>query len=1450
MEEKPTEHIEVPHHHPNYNYASSTEDTIAHDDNFGRNGTYGETDVNQVNIQGAKNEYQTLKRELSHMSRKSTPSKVEEGQADSDDFNLDEFLHGIHREQEENGQKRKHLGVSWKNLHVEGLGADAYTIPTVLSNIMAVLKFWKLFKKKDASTKVIIDDLTGCCRDGEMLLVLGRPGAGCTSFLKVIANMRGAYTYVGGEVNYGGINPKEFASKYRGQVCYNEEEDQHYPTLTTKQTLQFALRTKTPGKRLNEESKKDFVDRVIYLLGNMLGLTKQMNTMVGNAFVRGLSGGERKRLSIAEQMTTRSTINCWDCSTRGLDAASALDYVRSLRIMTDVFNITTIATLYQASNSIFNLFDKVLLLDEGYCIYYGPTSGARDYFDTLGFHRPSRKSMPDFLTGLCNPVEREFKPGFEDSAPKHASEFQAAYLQSEVYQTMLRDFESYNEAVEKENKAANFADAIQEEHQKRAKKSRPYIASFYQQVKALTIRQHHLLIKDREALISRYGTILIQSLITASCFFQLPLTGTGAFSRGGALFFSVLFNSFISQSELVRFLTGRPILEKHKQYALYRPSAFYIAQVIMDIPYALVQVLLFEICAYFMMGLNLTAGRFFTFFVVLFFLNMCMNGFFRFFGAITSSFFLATQITGVLLIAITSYTGYTIPYKKMHPWLFWIYYINPITYAYKALLSNEMSGQVYSCDGIGNAVPYGPGYDDWNYMVCTMQGGVAGENFVRGDSYLLEALSYKPWQLWAPDFVVVVAFFLFFTFITALAMELVGMSKSSTLTKLYLPGKAPKPRTIEEEDQRRLDQQKVTDNMDKMSTGTTFSWQHVNYWVPFSGGPLHLLNDISGIVKPGHLCALMGSSGAGKTTLLDVLARRKTIGKVEGNVFLNGEALMNDFERITGYCEQMDIHQPAVTVREALRFSAYLRQPADVPKEEKDAYVEQIILLLEMDDIGDAQIGDVGSGFGISVEERKRLTIGMELVGKPKLLFLDEPTSGLDAQSSFNIIRFIRKLADAGWPVLCTIHQPSAILFEYFDHLLLLVRGGRTAYYGEIGKDSRTMIGYFESNGGPKCSPEANPAEYILEVVGAGTAGKATKDWAEVWQSSEEAKALTAELDEIERTADKNPTREAKMYATPLSTQFRLVMGRMTLAYWRAPDYNIGRFLNIMFTSLVTGFTFWKLGSSSSDMMNKVFALFSTFIMAMTMIILAQPKFMTERLYFRREYASRYYSWLAFGISAVLVEIPYIIFFAAAFMFGFYWTAGMNNTPESCGYFYITFVVLVCWAVTLGFCIAAVAELPTMAAVINPLFISILILFCGLMQAPSAMPRFWSSWMYWLDPFHYYIEGLAVNELADLQVECSDEDLLKFPPPPGQTCGQYMANFFSNGATGYVANPDAVQPEQCGYCTYKSGPEFYETGMQWSASHKWRNFGILIAFFIFNVFVFILVVYLRRKGRR
>ena len=333
-----------------------------------------------------------------------------------------------------------------------------------------------------------------------------------------------------------------------------------YYRLTTKETLEFALRTKTPGNRLPDETRKVFVNKLIYMLGNMLGLAKNMNTMVGNASVRGLSGGERKRLSIAEAMTTQSSINIWDCATRGLDAASALDYVRSLRIMTDVLHKTTVSTLYQASDSIFALYHKVMLLDNGYCIYFGPVEEARAYFEDLGFYCPPRKSTPDFLTGICNPLEREIKPGF--TPPETPSEMHERYLESGVYKRMMIELDDYENKIINEKPADLFKEAVNEEHQKFAPKSHPYTASFYHQVKALTIRQFQLLFKSYESLISRYGTVLILGFVIGSCFYKSPLTGAGAISRAGAVCFTVVCNAFVSHTELVNFMTGRPILEK------------------------------------------------------------------------------------------------------------------------------------------------------------------------------------------------------------------------------------------------------------------------------------------------------------------------------------------------------------------------------------------------------------------------------------------------------------------------------------------------------------------------------------------------------------------------------------------------------------------------------------------------------------------------------------------------------------------------------------------------------------------------------------------------------------------------------------------------------------------------------------------------------------------------
>ena len=200
---------------------------------------------------------------------------------------------------------------------------------------------------------------------------------------------------------------------------------------------------------------------------------------------------------------------------------------------------------------------------------------------------------------------------------------------------------------------------------------------------------------------------------------------------------------------------------------------------------------------------------------------------------------------------------------------------------------------------------------------------------------------------------------------------------------------------------------------------------------------------------------------------------------------INGAAIGRSFQRRTGYVQQQDLHLASSTVREALRFAALLRQPEEVPVKTKYEYVDRVIEMLEMEDYVEAVIGSPGNG--LNAELRKRTTIGIELVAKPALLlFLDEPTSDPDSQSAWSIVKLLRKLANSGQAIMCTIHQPSSVLFTQFDRLLLLKRGGRTIYFGDVGDIAEHVIHYFESNGAFTRPPDDNPAEHILNVIGAG----------------------------------------------------------------------------------------------------------------------------------------------------------------------------------------------------------------------------------------------------------------------------------------------------------------------------------------------------------------------------
>jgi ATP-binding cassette subfamily G (WHITE) protein 2 (PDR) len=233
--------------------------------------------------------------------------------------------------------------------------------------------------------------------------------------------------------------------------------------------------------------------------------------------------------------------------------------------------------------------------------------------------------------------------------------------------------------------------------------------------------------------------------------------------------------------------------------------------------------------------------------------------------------------------------------------------------------------------------------------------------------------------------------------------------------------------------------------------------------------------------------------------------------------------------------------------------------------------------MLDMEEFAEAIVGVPGNG--LNVEQRKLLTIGVELAAKPALLlFLDEPTSGLDSQSSWAIVCFLRKLANSGQAVLSTIHQPSSILFQEFDNLLFLAKGGRTVYFGPIGRNSETLLHYFEKHGARQCDEQENPAEYILETVTQGSSGKSGHDWPLIWKSSEEMKKMIEELNQIHEETSaivSNESGATDEFAMPLSTQIKCCTIRTFQQYWRTPSYIWGKMLLGIASALYVFDPYW-----------------------------------------------------------------------------------------------------------------------------------------------------------------------------------------------------------------------------------------------------------------------------------
>ncbi|KAJ3560733.1 hypothetical protein NPX13_g9202 [Xylaria arbuscula] len=1321
-------------------------------------GTWGERDAGGVDPELAREELEELQHSLIQLHRTRTHETQasrrrrysrsggakedadhagadEKGGGDGDDeFDLGRFMReGQFERRTEEGSEKK-VGVVYRNLSVKGIGSAASFVRTVPDAVIGTFgpDLWnnltKLFPSlqfRKPPTRTLIHDFTGCVRDGEMMLVLGRPGSGCSTFLKAITNNRESFAGVEGEVSYGGIPAKKQKKMYRGEVNYNPEDDIHHPTLTVWQTLTFALLNKT------KKSGKEEIPIIANALMKIFGISHTKYTLVGDEYIRGVSGGERKRVSITETLASKSTVMAWDNSTRGLDASTALDYAKSLRIMTDITNRTTLVTLYQAGEGIYELMDKVLVIDDGREIYSGPANEAKQYFIDLGFECPEQQTTADFVTAVTDPKERRFRPGFKDKAPKTAEELEKAFRNSQNYQRLLEDVRDYEEHLKQTDykDTKRFEGAVQAGKSGNVSKKSPYTVSFPRQVMNCTKREFWLLFGDPTTLWTKLFIIISNGLIVGSIYYNQPFSTAGAFTRGGACFFSILFLGWLQLSELMKAVSGRAVAARQKDYAFYRPSAVALSRVITDFPVILIQVVLFGIIMYFMTNLDRDVSKFWIYLLFVYTTTILVTALYRMFAAISPEIDTAVRFSGIALNVLIIYTGYVIPKTQLlskYIWFGWLYWVNPLSYSFEAVVTNEFAGRTMECAS-SQLVPQGPNAQP-GFQGCALRGAAINAAQVTGGDYLQEQFNYSRTNLWR-NFGVAIAFTVLYIIVTVIATELFTFVSEGGGALIFKKSRKAKQQAKKVEapndvEKNAASSSSVSSNssgnmtavneesdMEQLSNSDSiFTWRDVEYTVPYLGGERKLLNKVNGYAKPGLLVALVGASGAGKTTLLNTLAQRQRTGVVTGEMFVDGRPLGPDFQRNTGFCLQGDLHDGTQTIREALEFSALLRQESSVPRSEKLAYVDKIVDLLELNDLQDVIISSLG------VELRKRLTIGVELAAKPSLLlFLDEPTSGLDSQSAYSIVSFLKKLARAGQAIVCTIHQPSSVLIQQFDMVLALNPGGNTFYFGPIGENGKDVIEYF-SQRGARPPPGKNVAEFILETAARPhTREDGTKvDWNEEWRNSEQAEKVIEEIDGLKKvrsaaTQNEQGSKkkaEYKEYAASTWTQTVELTKRMFRQYWRDPSYLYGKLFVAVIIGIFNGFTFWKLGHSVQDMQNRLFTCFLIVTIPPTIVNAVLPKFFQNMaLWEAREYPARVYGWVAFCTANILAEIPAAIVAGTLYWALWYWPTGLPTESSVSGYVYLMTILIFLFMSSWGQWICAFAPSFTVISNVNPPFL-------------------------------------------------------------------------------------------------------------------------------------------------
>ncbi|KAI8353411.1 P-loop containing nucleoside triphosphate hydrolase protein [Mortierella sp. GBAus27b] len=1152
-----------------------------------------------------------------------------------------------------------------------------------------------------------------------------------------------------------------------GSIGYLQQNDFLMPFLTVRESLQYAAHLRLP-RTMSSQKKRELVELVLL----ELGLKECADTRVGDpgggetgsGGTRGISGGERRRVSAGVQLLTNPKMLLCDEVTSGLDAFSSYEVVKSLTNLAKSTQKTIVISIHQPRSEIFRLLletdGQIVLLSKGDIIYSGPIRCILSWIESTGISTcPSGVNPFDYLLDIS--MVDYASESIERQTAQRRQLLVKAWAQKEN-NTWLSLLE--NTKVENHTMDRNGSTSISMAVDFIPKGIGP---SLYSQVAVLTSRGWRNQIRDHLVIWGCVLESIVVGLVVGSIFYQINGSMNGIHSRAALVYTAgsiqpylmLMINIFRLSREIV-------VYDRERADRWYGPVAHIASTFLNMVPLNIVYPIVFSSIVYYLTGLRTDSVKHFVWWLLACIgIQFVACSFALFCTSAVRRFWTASLLASGFYVVFTLSTGFLILPNSIPGWLQWIQYLAYSSSFYKIMASNEFTDNRFDCpyvvDGFWDPVKCAP----WD-----------------GNHILINQLDVEPNNYPGPIiyFVYYIIAFLALSWL-ALTLNIIFSRRKPVIVADTSSSLGHDASGVEET---RLNiyadglEQKdpVTIRVENLSLSVSlrrFQWSLKGILGLFRREEKQMLKDVDAIFPAGELTVILGGSGAGKTSLLNVLLHRTASSlKTLGSVFYNGtkNPSLRAINGVSSYVRQDDNFLLShLTVRETLRYAAELRMDSSMPKADMYAKVEVIIDLLGLRECADVIVGN-SAVRGCSGGQRRRVSIGIQLVTEPACLFLDEPTSGLDAMTAKTVVLTLKRIAATGRTVVCTIHQPRADIWHVIDNVVLLVTGGRAAYTGQIVLGFPERIQHLHLIAAP-----SHNLDFVLDTASVNLRSieleQSTRQVVDSLVERFNANKQTLLASQLPPDHDNDrPLGEiAKVNSqtAPFNKAFPILARRSFVNAFRQKGLYFNRILQPVVTILLTAIFFVQLGNGPRDVTSRIGMLQQTAVSVFTGMLNAVALYTLERDIAYREISDGSYSATAFFASFLVNEFPLELISSfwvtvvtltltqmknTAFTFFTFWVVmlGYTNVGESIGIVFSTF------SDHSGFSFIA------MSAVI-----SMFSLMTGFLSL--SMPQ-WLEYVNYISVFKYGSVIAAKNEFEGRVFDCSEDQIQMgaCPFPTGQ----------------------------------------------------------------------------------